>query len=119
MVGSRAGQRPVYIPSMGDVVRFEFDPPAGHEQGGIRPALVLSPQKYNRASNLALVCPITTKIKGYPFEVPVPEGYKVTGVILADHLKSADWQARKASFICKLPDDVVEEVLVLFNTIFE
>jgi mRNA interferase MazF len=119
MVTSRAGQKPGYIPSKGDVVRFEFDPHAGHEQGGVRPALVLSPQKYNRASSLAIVCPITSQVKGYPFEVPVPAGYKVTGVILADHLKSADWQARKASFICKLPDEVVEEVLDLFSAIFE
>lgn len=87
-----------------------FDPQAGQEQAGRRPALVLSPGTYNRRASLALVCPITTHTKGYPFEVKLPAGLSVTGVILADHLKSADWVARRAEFAAKAPADVLADV---------
>lgn len=100
-----------YCPKRGDVVWISFNPQAGHEQSGHRPALVLSPESYNRKVGLALLCPVTGQIKGYPFEVMLPPGLKVSGVVLADQVKSMDWKARKASRLCSLPDAVVREVL--------
>ena len=85
-----------FVPETGDFVWLTFDPQAGREQAGRRPALVLSPRTYNAKSGLALVCPITNQAKGYPFEVPVTAGHGATGVILADHLKSVDWKSRRA-----------------------
>ncbi|BCV21094.1 endoribonuclease MazF [Moorella sp. Hama-1] len=99
-----------YIPERGDIVWLQFDPRAGHEQAGRRLALVVSPQLYNGKVGLALFCPVTTKAKGYPFEVKIPAGLKITGVILADQLKSLDWRAREAQFACKVPVGVVAEV---------
>lgn len=99
-----------YVPERGDVLWLTFDPQAGREQAGRRPALVLSPAAYNRRANLALVCPITTKAKGYPFEVALAAGLPLSGVVLADHLKSADWAARRARFAAKAPADVLAEV---------
>jgi mRNA interferase MazF len=99
-----------YVPERGDLLWLTFDPQAGREQAGRRPALVLSPVGYNRRANLALVCPITTQAKGYPFEVKLPVGLSVTGVILADHFKSADWVARRAEFAAKAPADVLADV---------
>jgi mRNA interferase MazF len=101
---------PRYVPERGDIVWFTFDPQAGREQAGRRPALVLSPALYNRRASLALVCPITSRVKGYPFEVPLPTGLLVSGVVLADHVKSADWQVRRARFAAKAPDAVLAEV---------
>jgi len=98
-------------PDRGDLVWLSFDPQAGREQAGRRPALVLSPADYNRKSCLALVCPVTSRVKGYPFEVPLPEGLPVAGVALADHLKSVDWQQRQAELIAKAPPETVAEVL--------
>ena len=92
-----------YVPDRGDVIWLNFDPQAGHEQAGRRPALVISPAKYNRGSGLAVVCPITTRVKGYPFEVPVPTGLAVTGVVLADQVKNMDLPARDADYLCTLP----------------
>jgi len=92
-------------------VWLQFDPQAGHEQAGRRPALVVSPLAYNAKVGLALLCPITTHVKGYPFEVLVPPGSKITGAILADQVKSLDWRARRASFVCRMPKAVVDEVL--------
>jgi mRNA interferase MazF len=85
-----------YVPEAGDLIWIDFTPQAGHEQGGRRPALVLSPALYNGKAGLALLCPITSHVKGYPFEVPVPAGQKIGGVVLSDHLKNLDWRARKA-----------------------
>ena len=102
---------PAYCPKRGDVVWISFNPQAGHEQAGHRPALVLSPQSYNLKVGSALLCPITNQIKGYPFEVSVPSGAKASGDVLSDQLKSMDWKARGASFLCSLPDTVVREVL--------
>ena len=82
----------VFVPDAGDLVWLTFDPQAGHEQAGRRPALVLSPRSYNQKSGLALVCPVTNQVKGYPFEVPLPPGCGASGAILADHLKSLDWR---------------------------
>jgi mRNA interferase MazF len=92
------------------VVWLEFNPQAGSEQAGHRPALVISPRTYNQKVGLALVCPLTTKAKGYPFEVLVPEGLKARGAILCDQLKSLDWRVRKATRFDSVPDEVMEEV---------
>lgn len=99
-----------YVPEAGDLVWLTFDPQAGREQAGRRPALVLSPKIYNARSGLALVCPITSQVKGYPFEVPVPPGLDAGGVILADHLKSVDWKARRAGKLGRCPTETMEEV---------
>lgn len=106
---TKSGSR--YIPDRGDVVWLSFDPQAGHEQAGRRPALILSPAKYNEASGLALVVPITSHAKGYPFEVRLPAGLRVSGVMLADHLKSVDWRARNAERIGKLPAETLRQTL--------
>ncbi len=98
-------------PRRGDIVWLTFTPQAGHEQAGHRPALILSPEAYNKKVGLALACPITSQVKGYPFEVPIPKGLSVSGVILADELKSLDWKARKARFCCTVPAATIAEVL--------
>jgi mRNA interferase MazF len=100
-----------YVPDRGHLVWLGFSPQAGHEQAGRRPAVVLSPRSYNGKVGLLLACPVTSQQKGYPFEVPIPEGLPVNGVVLADQIRSLDWRARKALFICALPTDVVEELL--------
>jgi mRNA interferase MazF len=99
-----------YVPERGDLVWFTFDPQVGHEQAGRHPALVLSPAPYNRRANLVLVCPITNQAKGYPFEVALPDGLSISGVVLADHVKSADWAARRPQFVAKAPCEVIAEV---------
>ena len=102
---------PAYVPRRGDVVWLTFNPQAGHEQAGRRPAVVLSPNAYNAKVGLALLCPITSQVKGYPFEVLLPHGLGVSGAILADQIKSLDWQARTAEFLCALPPAIVSDVL--------
>jgi mRNA interferase MazF len=99
-----------YVPDAGDVIRLTFDPRAGREQRGRRPALVLSPRVYNERAQLVVACPITSQAKGYPFEVTLPEGGPVTGVVLADHLKSLDWKERHAEFAGKLPPSALASV---------
>jgi len=106
-----------YIPDRGHAIWLEFAPQAGHEQTGRRPALVLSPKSYNSKVGLLICCPITTQVKGYPFEVRLPDELDVTGVVLSDQLKSLDWKARKAVFIAPVPPDVVQEVLEKLNTL--
>lgn len=106
-----------YVPKRGDVVWLTFDPQAGHEQAGRRPAVVLSPAPYNDKVGLAIFVPITTKVKGYPFEVEIPEGLPVRGVILSDQVKSLDWRAREADFTCELPSYTVDEVLQKLNAL--
>lgn len=101
---------PVRVPSRGDVVWLQFNPQAGSEQAGHRPALVISPALYNRKVGLALVCPITSRVKGYPFEVEVPEGLGVEGAILCDQIKSLDWRARRATPMGSVPAAVMLEV---------
>ena len=98
------------IPDSGDFIWITFDPQAGHEQAGRRPALVLSPKLYNQKSGFALVCPVTNQAKGYPFEVAVPGGHGVTGVILADQLKSVDLEARRGERLGRCPLEQVNEV---------
>lgn len=100
-----------YVPDRGDLVWLTFDPQAGHEQAGRRPAVVISPGSYNGKTHLAICCPITSNAKGYPFEVSVPAGLPIRGVILSDQLKSLDWHARQAEFIGALPSDALSEVL--------
>ena len=99
-----------YVPDRGDLVWLEFTPQAGSEQRGRRPALVLSPKIYNGKVGLALFCPITSKIKGYPFEVELPDGTAVSGVVLSDQLKSLDWRSRKVKFIQRVSSDVMAMV---------
>lgn len=99
-----------YIPSRGDIVYLDFDPTKGHEQKGLRPAFVLSPRAYNEKSSLALFMPITKQQKGYPFEVALPIGFKVQGVILADQIKCLDWKVRGVRFVESVSEDVIEEV---------
>jgi mRNA interferase MazF len=99
-----------YIPDAGHLISINFDPQAGHEQAGWRPALVLSPASYNAPTNLAIVVPVTNQAKGYPFEVALPIGLKVTGVILADALKNLDWRVRKARYLDIAPPEVLAKV---------
>lgn len=100
-----------WAPERGDVVWITMNPSVGHEQLGRRPALVLSPGSYNRKVGLAILCPITSQVKGYPFEVAVPDGLLVQGVILSDQAKSLDWRSRGAELACTLPPASVTEVL--------
>jgi mRNA interferase MazF len=106
-----------YVPERGDIVWVTLDPQAGHEQTGRRPAAVLSPSTYNDKVGLAILCPITSQTKGYPFEVQIPGGLAITGVILADQVKSLDWRARKAEFAGTLPAATITEVLQKLNTL--
>ncbi len=106
-----------YTPKRGDVVWISFNPQAGHEQAGRRPAVILSPKVYNRKVGLAILCPITNQAKGYPFEVLLPQEVDVTGVILSDQVKSLDWRVRKAEFKESLPEEVIDEVLAKLGTL--
>lgn len=108
-----------WIPERGQAIWIDTNPQAGHEQRGRRPAVVLSPSAYNGKVGLALLCPITSQVKGYPFEVCIPEGLKVAGAILSDQVKSLDWRAREPALICKLPDDVVREALSKLNALLQ
>jgi mRNA interferase MazF len=100
-----------YIPQRGDIIWISLDPQAGHEQAGRRPAVVLSPASYNGKVGLAILCPITNRAKGYPFETTIPPGHEVTGVILSDQVKSLDWRVRNAEYLTTLPGDVTYDVL--------
>lgn len=99
-----------YVPDRGDAVWLDFNPQTGHEQAGRRPAIVLSPAAYNRRVGLAIFCPITTQVKGYPFEVLIPEGLKVSGAVLSDQVKSLDWRMRNTKFIVRVPKSIIDEV---------
>jgi mRNA interferase MazF len=99
------------IPDRGDLVWLDFTPQAGHEQAGRRPALVLSPAGYNRRAGLAIACPITSRSKGYPFEVELPAGLSIEGVVLSDHVRSIDWLARNIEKAGSAPDRCVAEVV--------
>lgn len=100
-----------YIPEKGDVVFLEFDPHSGKEQAGERPAVVISPRQYNQKTGLAIFCPITTKIKNYPFEVRLAATMQTKGVVLSDHVKSLDWRARNARFKEKNSHKNLQEIL--------
>lgn len=100
---------PRYVPNRGDVIWLYFNPQAGHEQAGQRPAVVLSPKEYNRKTSLIIACPVTSKIKGYPFEVRLV-GKKIDGVVLSDQVKSLDWRIRNARLIEHAPEETIIEV---------
>jgi len=106
-----------YVPKRGDVVWIDMHPHAGHEQAGRRPAVVLSPRSYNAKVGLALFCPVTNQVKGYPFEVIIPPGLEVTGVILSDQAKSLDWKIRNTEYYDKVPETVVVEILKKLSTL--
>ena len=108
-----------YVPERGDAVWISFTPQAGHEQAGRRPAVVLSPKSYNQKVGLAIFCPITNQIKGYPFEVMLPKEAGVTGVILSDQVKSLDWRVRKAEYIGSMPEVVINEVLAKLGILLD
>jgi mRNA interferase MazF len=99
-----------YVPDQAHIIKVDFDPQAGHEQAGWRPALVLTPQAYNSRAGLMVVVPITDQAKGYPFEIPVPSGLGITGVILCDQIKSLDWRARRARYVETLPPGAFKAV---------
>ena len=102
---------PRYVPARGEIVWLEFHPQTGREQAGRRPALVLSAESYNRKSGLAVLCPVTSQRKGYPFEVPLPPGGRIEGVVLSDQVRSLDWRTRKAARIERAPAASVREVV--------
>lgn len=108
-----------YVPNQGDLIWLTFNPQAGHEQAGRRPAFVLSPASYNVKVGLAILCPITNQEKGYPFEVKIPAGLGVTGVILADQVKSMDWRVRQAEYIDQLPARIHKQVLARLSVLLE
>ena len=99
-----------YVPERGDIIWLTFNPQAGHEQAGRRPALVLSPRSYNAKAGLALICPITSQQKGYPFEVALTDE-RVSGVVLADQMRSLDWSVRHAEKVARASDETLQEVL--------
>ncbi|MEI6072643.1 MAG: type II toxin-antitoxin system PemK/MazF family toxin [Verrucomicrobiae bacterium] len=107
------------VPELGAIGWLVFDPQAGREQAGRRPALVLSHTRYNAKTGLAVFCPITSREKGYPFELPLPAGLPVSGVVLCDHVRSLDWQQREWQPICKTPSTVVQDVLARMLTLFD
>lgn len=106
-----------WTPERGDVVWIAMAPVTGHEQSGRRPALVLTPGSYNRKVGFAILCPITSQVKGYPFEVALPDGLPLQGVVLSDQAKSLDWRARRAEFLCKLPPEDTTAVLQRLGTL--
>jgi mRNA interferase MazF len=108
-----------YFPERGDAVWLNLNPQSGREQSGRRPVLIVSPLAYNKKVGLALVCPITNQAKGYAFEVEIPKNLKVKGVALSDHIKSADWKTRNIEFICKVPEEIVEDVIGKLNTLLK
>jgi len=107
----------VQAPNRGDLIWICLNPQAGHEQAGRRPALVISPFEYNSTVGLALMCPVTSRAKGYPFEVALPADIEISGVILADQIKSLDWSARRAEIACRVPISVTDEVLGKLGTL--
>ena len=108
-----------YVPERGDIVWITLHPQAGHEQAGRRPAVVLSPAAYNGKVGLAILCPITSRVKGYPFEVIIPDGIAVAGVIPADQVKSLDWRARDATLMSHLPPETMPDVLQKLNLLLK
>ncbi len=108
-----------YIPEQGDIILLDFNPQAGHEQQGRRPAIVVSNNTFNKFTKIAIVCPITNTRKGYPLHVPLSETTKTTGVIMCEQVKSLDISARNASFVEKAPEDILEEVMDIVMSFIE
>jgi mRNA interferase MazF len=104
-----------YVPDAGDIVWLQFDPQTGQEQAGHRPALVLSPASYNRVRGMMIACPMTSRIKGYPFEVVV--SHQPPSAVLSDQIRSLDWRARRASFKGKVPAAVLAEAQAKIKTL--
>jgi mRNA interferase MazF len=104
-----------YIPEKGDFVTLSFDPQSGHEQKGRRPALVISNYLFNKATGLAIVCPITNTNRRVPFHLPVPASSSLTGFVMVEQVKSIDFQARKAKFVAKAPADLVADTLAIVD----
>jgi mRNA interferase MazF len=110
MRSASSSPKAAYCPDAGDIIRIDFDPQVGREQAERRPALVLSPRLYNEKARLCVLCPIANQAKNYPFEVPLPDGHRVTGVVLADQIKSFSWEGRRAEFICAAPNGLLAKV---------
>lgn len=108
-----------YLPKRGDAIWINLDPRVGHEQSGHRPALVLSPTKFNRRTKSAICCPLTSRDKRTEFEIVLPKGLGVEGVILAHQVRSIDWRARESRFLARIPEDVVEDVLTTLLSIID
>ncbi len=111
-------RKKAYIPDRGDIVWVNFNPQKGHEQANKRPAIILSPKIYNAKTSLALVCPITSVKKGYPFEVALTKG-KTTGVVLVDQIRSIDWQERKVLFKEKASSEILAETMEMICLIIK
>ena len=108
-----------YIPARGDIVKLDFDPILGREQAGYRPALIVTVKQFNQATRLALVCPITSQIKGFPLEVILPDGLITNGVILAFQVKTIDWYERKVKYIESLSIETMEEVTAKLHALID
>jgi mRNA interferase MazF len=108
-----------WVPERGEIIWIDCDPQKGHEQAGGRRALVLSPARYNQLTNLVVVLPITTQVKGYPFELQIPSGLTSDGVILCDQVRSLDWKARRASFKEKAPTDLLMRATALLDSLLK
>jgi mRNA interferase MazF len=106
-----------YAPRRGDAVWLTLFPQAGHEESGRRPAVVLSPEAYNAQVSLALFCPVTSQVKGYPWEVRLPDGLPISGVVLADQVRSMDWRSRSTAKICTIPEPAMAEILAKLGTL--
>jgi mRNA interferase MazF len=106
-----------FVPDRGDLLWITLDPQAGHEQAGRRPAVVLSPASYNAKAGLCLCCPVTSRVKGYPFEIAIPPGLPISGVVLADQVKCLDWTARDADRIGALSTGIVSDVLAKLHAL--
>jgi mRNA interferase MazF len=108
-----------YLPDRHHLIWLDFDPQAGREQRGRRPALVLSPQRFNRLTGFALVCPVTSRSRGWRFEVLLPVGLPITGVVLADQARTLDWRDRSAEFVCAVPEQLTAQVIGKFRTLLD
>ena len=108
-----------WTPARGDIVWIDMNPQAGHEQAGRRPAVVLSPAEYNSRTGLAVMCPITCQIKGYPFEVPIPDGLPITGTVLSDQVRSLDWRRSNAAPIAALPAPSLAAILARLTALLQ
>jgi mRNA interferase MazF len=110
---------PAYVPDKGDFITLSFDPQAGHEQKGRRPALVISNYLFNQATGLAIACPITNTDRKIPFHLPVPSASSLTGFVMVEQVKSIDYRARQAKFVEKAPSELVEDVIALVDICIE
>jgi mRNA interferase MazF len=106
---------PSYVPDKGDFITLSFDPQSGHEQKGRRPALVISNFLFNKATGMAIVCPVTNTNRNIPFHLPVPNASSLTGFVMAEQVKSVDYNARKARFVEKAPPHFVEDVVAIVD----